>query len=59
MNHHDFDDLELTRGLHEGNEEAFRHIYETYGKKLFYFARGLNLNIEAAKEIVQDTFIRI
>ncbi|MFC3196655.1 RNA polymerase sigma-70 factor [Parapedobacter deserti] len=57
--HPDSDDSELIRRLQEGNEEAFRYIYDAFGKRLFYFARSLNLNTEDAQEIVQETFIRL
>lgn len=59
MNPHSLDDSELTRQLREGSESAFRHIYERYGAKLFYFARNLNVQVEDAREIVQETFIRL
>lgn len=59
MKQADLDDAELIRQLQAGSEDAFRRIYETYRKKLFYFARSLNLPAEDAKEIVQETFVRI
>ncbi|WP_256006339.1 RNA polymerase sigma factor [Pedobacter deserti] len=45
--------------LRAGDTDAFRKIYNFYGKKLFYFAKKLNLDAEDAEEIVQETFAKI
>ncbi len=59
MKPRDLDDSELVQRLREGSEDAFRRIYERYGTKLFYFARSLNVQVEDAQEIVQETFIKL
>lgn len=53
------DDSELLEQLRQGNGQAFRQIYDAYGRRLYYFARSLNLSAEDADEIVQETFVRL
>jgi len=42
-----------------GNEAAFETIYDRYFDKLVWFAFGHTDNMELAKDVVQDVFIRI
>ena len=53
------DESDLLLSIKEGNTQAFRQVYDHYGKKLFYFARSMNLDHESAEEIVQETFTSV
>ena len=53
------DESDLLISIREGNSQAFRQVYDHYGKKLFYFARSMNLDQESAEEIVQETFTTV
>lgn len=45
--------------LRNGNEAAFRHLYNSHHKQLCYFANQLLSNEEAALDVVADTFIKV
>lgn len=47
------------RALSQGDEEAFRCLYENYGRELFCFVKKLGLEPDDAMEMVQETFLRI
>lgn len=52
-------DLQLILDCKKGNKEAFRHLVEKYQKYVFIVALRILCNEEDAKDIVQETFIRI
>ena len=55
--------MELNAGdiekIHNGDQEAFRTLYESFYVALCVFARGLKLTREDAEDIVQEVFLRI
>lgn len=50
-------DETLYRAVRSGDEDAFKHLYLTYQSKLFTFCYGITGDEEAAKDLVQETFI--
>lgn len=47
----------LIQQLKDGNEKAFKQIVKSYWPRLYAFANIYVIDKEAAKEIVQDTFL--
>ncbi|WP_411275424.1 RNA polymerase sigma-70 factor [Daejeonella sp.] len=45
--------------LAQGNEQAFRKIFDCYSNKLFNYTFRITDNEELAEEIVMDTFLKI
>lgn len=45
--------------LKEGNERAFRKIYDLYHHKLYYYSLRFTHSGEAAKELVQEVFVKL
>ena len=45
--------------LKSGNQEAFRNLFEEYGKRIFVFAKGYLKSNEEAEEVVQEVFIKV
>jgi len=43
----------------EGNEQAFRAIFDAYRQRIYSFALHLTENTATADEIVQETFLRV
>ena len=54
-----FTDKILFEKISEGNEQAFRFIFESYHQRMLLFARKLVQCPYAAEEIVQEVFIRL
>lgn len=52
----DFDTLER---LSQGDERAFRAVFDTYRKKLYYFVLQIVDNESITEDLVQDVFVRI
>jgi RNA polymerase sigma-70 factor (family 1) len=52
-------DPALLARIASGEEEAFRHVYVFYYRRLFQFAFALVKTREPAEEIVEDVFVRI
>jgi RNA polymerase sigma-70 factor (ECF subfamily) len=50
---------ELISRLKEGSSEAFRDLFNLYGKKLFSFSLAYLKNTHEAEEIVQEVFLKI
>lgn len=50
---------ELILRLKEGSPEAFRDLFNQYGKKLFSFSLAYLDNAQEAEEIVQEVFLKI
>ncbi|WP_299435986.1 RNA polymerase sigma-70 factor [uncultured Aquimarina sp.] len=46
------------KNLKQGNEEAFKILFELYYAKLLHIAIGYVYNTEDAEEIVQDVFLK-
>ncbi|WP_298541457.1 RNA polymerase sigma-70 factor [uncultured Aquimarina sp.] len=44
--------------LKEGNEEAFKILFELYYAKLLHITKGYISNAEDAEEVVQDVFLK-
>lgn len=53
-----YSEEDLVRYLKEGNEKAFKFIFDTYYRPLTLFAFKYIGDIEEAKEIVQEFFVR-
>jgi RNA polymerase sigma-70 factor (ECF subfamily) len=49
----------LVQGLREGDEKSFKFIFDQYYRPLTVFALKYLDDIEDAKEIVQDLFVRL
>jgi RNA polymerase sigma-70 factor (family 1) len=56
LNHNDFTEEELVRGLREGNEAAFEAIYKKYWHQLYCAAYSKTQLHPEAEEIVQNIF---
>lgn len=52
-------DCALMGGVREGRTEAFRQLVERYWAQLVTYAAGIVGAREAAKDVVQDVFIRV
>lgn len=51
---------ELTRRMRKGDEMAYRKFYDNYSLKILHYLVALHTgNVEAARETLQDTFIRV
>jgi DNA-directed RNA polymerase specialized sigma24 family protein len=50
---------ELLRLVAEGNELAFRQLFNLYNKRLFTFAEGMLKSAADAEEIVQEAFTKV
>ncbi len=50
---------DLILRLREGSPEAFRDLFDYYGKKLFHFSLGYLKDPHEAEEIVQEVFLKI
>jgi RNA polymerase sigma-70 factor (ECF subfamily) len=59
MRQEDFGEGELVPELGKGNPSAFRQLYSVNGPRLYGFCKHFGLNPDDAREIVQETFIRI
>lgn len=53
------DDQELFLQLKQGNQDAFRDLFEKYYPALCHFAHQFTADDQLAEEIVQDLFVRI
>ena len=53
------DELELLNLISNGNEIAFRKIFNHYSNRLYSYAFRITDNEELAEEIVMDTFMKI
>ncbi|GAA4271682.1 RNA polymerase sigma-70 factor [Aquimarina gracilis] len=46
------------RNINEGNEDAFKILFDLYYGKLLFFAQSYTSSKEDAEEIVQDVFVK-
>lgn len=53
------DDIKLIEALKSGNPEAFRHLVNTYHKKMCAYAFTLCHSEDQAEDIVQNVFIKL
>lgn len=49
----------LVEKLKNGDEKAFREIYDHYHRRLYYFSLRFNATDSAAREIVQEVFVKL
>lgn len=49
----------LIRQIRQGNIQAFDQLYKQFGERLYGFAFSILKNHEDAKEIVQETFMKL
>jgi RNA polymerase sigma-70 factor (family 1) len=54
-----YQENELLRKIAEGDEQAFRLLFDTYNRRLFSFAEGLLKSAADAEEVVQESFTRV
>jgi RNA polymerase sigma-70 factor (family 1) len=54
-----FDDQELLKRLAGGDERAFDLIYNTYTKKVYFFAFNILRSASLAEEVVQEVMLKI
>ncbi len=59
MKQEDDDEWLLIPALNNGDPSAFRRLYGDYSPRLYGFCKRFGLSPEDAREIVQETFIRI
>lgn len=52
-------DADLVIGLKRGSRQAFKQIFDRYQAKLTYYCLAIVKSENVAKDIVQETFIRI
>lgn len=55
----DISDNELTKHLNLGSKDAFRILYERYGRRIYLFALGYVKSDADAEELVQDVFVKL
>jgi RNA polymerase sigma-70 factor (ECF subfamily) len=53
------DDHALVRSIQRGDEEAFRDLFERHERRAFGVAYQLLSNAEAARDVVQEAFLRV
>ncbi len=53
------EEVELIREAQAGSKEAFRALVEAYQKRACWVAYGLLGNYEIAREVAQETFLRV
>ncbi|HRE51215.1 MAG TPA: RNA polymerase sigma-70 factor [Flavitalea sp.] len=54
-----YEEKDLLRQVAEGNEVAFRQLYDRYKNQAYSFALGITRSTQVAKEIVQESFIKL
>lgn len=54
-----YEERDLLRQVAEGNEIAFRRLYDYYKDPVYSFALGITRSVPIAKEIVQESFIKL
>jgi RNA polymerase sigma-70 factor (ECF subfamily) len=57
--HSQFDDIELMRRLAAHDQQAFRALYQEYGKAVYSLAYRILQNATLAEEVTQDTFLKV
>ncbi|MCC7446279.1 MAG: sigma-70 family RNA polymerase sigma factor [Anaerolineae bacterium] len=59
MMHPQLDDIELMRRIAANDQQAFRAIYQQYGKAIYSLAYHVLQNTTWAEEVTQDTFLKV
>ena len=59
MNSFNQRDRELGKRIRRGDKQAFDRMYELYAQRLYGFSISILKNKEDAKEVVQETFLKI
>ncbi len=59
MMHSQFDDRELMKRIAAHDQQAFREIYQQYGKAIYSLAYHVLQNATLAEEVTQDTFLKV
>src|SRR5258708_3475108 len=59
MRQEDLEEQELVPELRKGNTSAFRQLYGAYGPRLYGFCKRFGMSPEDAREVIQETFIRV
>jgi RNA polymerase sigma-70 factor (ECF subfamily) len=52
-------EAEFVLSLRAGNVKSFSELFDRYGKRLYFFAKGYLKSGEDAEEIVQEVFMKI
>lgn len=52
-----FPEPDLSRRLSEGDETAFREVFDRFHRRIYHFALGFLKDKDQSEEIVQDTFL--
>jgi len=53
------DDLELMRRIADHDQQAFRALYQEYGKAVYSLSYRVLQNATLAEEVTQDTFLKV
>jgi RNA polymerase sigma-70 factor (ECF subfamily) len=54
-----FDDVQFMRRIAAHDQQAFRAIYQQYGKAIYSLAYRILQNATLAEEVTQDTFLKV
>jgi RNA polymerase sigma-70 factor (ECF subfamily) len=57
--HPQFDDIEIMKRIAAHDQQAFRAIYQQYGKAIFSLAYHILQNVMLAEEVTQDTLLKV
>ena len=57
--HSPIDDIELMQRIATHDQQAFRAIYQQYGKAVYSLAYRVLQNATLAEDVTQDTFLKI
>jgi RNA polymerase sigma factor (sigma-70 family) len=57
--HTQFDDIEFMQRLAAHDQQAFRALYQEYGKAVYSLAYRILQNATLAEEVTQDTFLKV
>ena len=53
-----YDEKALLLQVSEGNQQAFRMVFDAYRNRLYYYIFRLTLSKEVAEDVLQDTFLK-
>jgi len=54
-----YNELELLQEVADGNEDAFRQLFDTYQKRIYSYAYKVTGSQEVTEDILQDVFLQI
>jgi RNA polymerase sigma-70 factor, ECF subfamily len=57
--HSQFDDIDIMKRLASHDQQAFRALYQEYGKAVYSLAYRVLQNATLAEEVTQDTFLKV